>query len=141
MSQKTPTDQLSSGYAEPLFQENKPKWTDERLVGGSVEKTDVRYHDKEKTLKITNGLCTDIFFRAEDIEREDFQEIPDFAEPQPEYSLSGKKVEHKKPLDSKHKKRTYILSKELPPPSSRGPARGARSRPGRDGRRPRRRRR
>jgi len=130
-----------TGYSEPLFQENKPKWTDERMVGGSVEKTDVRYHDKEKTLKITNGLCADIFFRADDIEREDFKEIPDFAEPQPEYTLDGKKVEHKKPLDSKYKKRTYTLSKELPPPSSRGPVRGSRSRSGRDGRRPRRRRR
>lgn len=132
--------QTSNGYAEPLFQENKPKWTDERLVGGSVEKTDVRYHDRKKTLEIVKGLCHDIFFRAGDVEKENFKEIPDFETPNPEYSLAGKKIEHKKPLDSKVKKRTYILSKELPPPS-RGPVRGG-PRGGRgDGRRPRRRRR
>jgi hypothetical protein len=149
MSQTQQNDQQtdhSAGYAEPLFQENKPKWTDERLIGGSVEKTDVRYHDRERTLKIVKGLCQDIFFRAGDVERENFKDLPEFEEQDPNYSLAGKKIEHKKPLDSKYKKRTYTLSKELPPPPSRGPVRGG-PRGGRgdgrggDGRRPRRRRR
>jgi hypothetical protein len=141
MSQNSTTAQQQNGYAEPLFQENKPKWTDERLVGGSVEKTDVRYHDREKTLKIVKGLCQDIFFRAGDVERESFKDLPEFEERDPNYSLEGKKIEHKKPLDSKYKKRTYTISKELPPPPSKGPSRGG-PRGGRgDGRRPRRRRR
>ena len=136
----TPSEkkEISHGYAEPLFADNKPKWTDERLIGGSVEKTSVRYHNKENVLKITNGLCTDIFFRAADIQREDFKDIPDCAAPAEQKPRPTGPVDYRKPLDSKSKKRTYIISKELPAPAPRRPTRGG---PRSDGRRPRRRRR
>lgn len=134
---KTPETTEKTGYSDPLFMEVKPKWTDERLATG--DKMATRYHDRDRTLKIVNGLCVDIFFRANDIEREDFNEIPDFAEPVENYKLvPTKPVDYRKPLDSPFRKRTYTLSKELPPPPPRRPSRGG---PRGDGRRPRRRRR
>lgn len=134
---KTPETTEKTGYSDPLFLEVKPKWTDERLVTG--DKMATRYHDRDRTLKIVNGLCVDIFFRANDIEHEFFNEIPDFSEPVENYELvAGKPVDYRKPLDSPFRKRTYTLSKELPPPPPRRPSRGG---PRGDGRRPRRRRR
>jgi len=115
-----------NGYADPLFLEAKPKWTDERLVTG--DKMATRYHDQERTLKIVNGLCVDIFFRADDIERDDFTEIPDFATPVENYRLvPSKPVDYRKPLDSSYRKRTYTLSREIQAPT-KPPARPGRER-------------
>jgi|CXWL01.1.fsa_nt_gi hypothetical protein len=110
---KTPETTEKTGYSDPLFLEVKPKWTDERLVTG--DKMATRYHDRDRTLRIVNGLCVDIFFRANDIEHESFSEIPDFAKPVENYKLvATKPVDYRKPLDSPYRKRTYTLSKEIP---------------------------
>lgn len=99
-----------TGYERSLFEDTKPKWSDDRIGG---EKMEVRYHDKEMVLKVANGLCYDIFFRADDVYRPDFEEIPNFYEPVPEEEHKPgvqKKGEQKKPLDSQNKNRTYLLS-------------------------------
>lgn len=108
----TPTDisQQKTGYERPLFEDTKPKWNDDRM---STESVETRYHDKEMVLKVANGLCYDIFFRADDVYRPDFDEIPDFAAPvlEEEAKSSTEKVDGStKPLDSKTKQRTYILN-------------------------------
>lgn len=115
-SKKSSQELVETGYAEPLFRDAKPKWTDERLAGGSGEKTSIRYHDKDNVLKITNGLCADIFFRAEDIQREDFKDIPDCAAPVEEKPRPTGPIDYRKPLDSRSKKRTYTLAPTAPEP-------------------------
>lgn len=134
-AEKTPQDLLETGYSEPLFRDAKPKWTDERLVGGSVEKTSVRYHDKNNVLKITNGLCADIFFRAEDVQREDFKDIPDCADPVEGRPRPAGPIDYRKPLDSRSKKRTYTLAPTAPEPKRGSHDSRRRSRPPRRRRR------
>jgi len=111
MSDKTTQAQKQqTGYARALFEKQRDRWSDDRILAG--DKMDIRYHNKEKALKIVNGLCHDIFFRAEDMESDSFEDIPDFSESVPEDKLikpKGKK-ELKKPLDSKFRERTYILN-------------------------------
>ncbi|MDP3976136.1 MAG: hypothetical protein Q8P95_04435 [bacterium] len=123
---------MKKGYATPLFEERKAVWNDDRLFANDA--TETRYHDKEKCLKIVNGLCHDIFFRAKDIEKESFQNIPDFSAPvppalkpvlRPERSTKNKRGKRKKagtkktnfttdkPLDSRKKRRTYVKEEIL----------------------------
>lgn len=134
-AKKTSQELATTGYAEPLFKEAKPKWTDERLIGGSVEKTSVRYHDKENVLKITNGLCADIFFRADDTQREDFKDIPDCADPVEQKPRPTGPIDYRKPLDSKSKKRTYTLAPTAPEPKRASQEHRRRPRPHRRRRR------
>jgi len=107
-----PKEKQKLAYATPLFEEHKPLWTDDRMMGGTGEKTESRVHDRENTLNVLNGLCHDIFFRAEDVNRDDFKDIPDAAIPVEEKAKKegSQTAEHKKPLDSKHQNRTYILN-------------------------------
>ena len=106
----------SKGYETPLFEDLPPKWSDDRIMGGGTEKMETRYHDRDMVLKVTNGLCYDIFFRAEDVFRPDFDEIPNFwDEPSESQSLDrSKKPELNKPLDSRHRQRTYLLDPNKP---------------------------
>ncbi len=107
-------NQALSGYSAPLFDQHKPRWTDDRMLGGSLEKAESRYHDKENTLKILNGLCSDLFFRSEDVHQPWFQDIPDCALPVANLEIPKRPVDYRKPLDSGFKKRTYVIGKELP---------------------------
>lgn len=132
----TPTDmsQQVTGYARSLFEDTQAKWNDDRM--GNTDQMETRYHDKDSVLKVANGLCYDIFFRADDIFRPDFDEIPEFyapvlEEPKKEGALKGDKL-ITKPLDSKTRERTYILNpdeveQEKKKPESR-PSRGGSSR-------------
>lgn len=129
----TPTDmsQQKTGYERPLFEDTQPKWNDDRM---STERVETRYHDKEMVLKVANGLCYDIFFRADDVYRPDFDEIPEFYEKVIEEPKTDrqKKMDKKtgklinKPLDSKVRERTYILNpdeaEEEKKPSRRRPS-------------------
>jgi hypothetical protein len=133
----TPTDmsQHKTGYERSLFGDTQPKWNDDRM--GTADQMETRYHDKEMVLKVANGLCYDIFFRADDVYRPDFDEIPEFHDP----VLEEPKTEHQKkmdrkvgklinkPLDSKVRERTYILNPDEVEQEKKKPA----SRPGRGG--------
>ncbi len=133
----TPTDmsQQKTGYERPLFEDSQPKWNDDRMTNNDQMET--RYHDKDMVLKVANGLCYDIFFRADDVYRPDFDEIPEFydkviEEPKTEAQKTLDKKTGKlitKPLDSKVKERTYILNPDEVEPESKKPA----SRPSRSG--------
>lgn len=112
---------LQPGYSSPLFVDDKPRWTDDRLQGGSLDKISTKYHDKETTLRILNGLCSDPFFRAEEVNAPWYGKIPDCAAPAIGQAARGAATisprravpELKKPLDSAYKKRTYVIGKEM----------------------------
>lgn len=115
-----------TGYAEPLFEVDKPRGNDDFAIDSSPS----RYHDKQQVLDVAKGLCHDIFFRAEDVNDPDFKDIPDFAEPMDPLDVSGKR-NHKKPLDTGKRNRTYALSPEEKTDEGRAP------RPSRRGSKPR----
>jgi hypothetical protein len=133
----TPTDmsQQKTGYERPLFQDTQAKWNDDRM--GNTDQMETRFHDKEMVLKVANGLCYDIFFRADDVYRPDFDEIPEFYDPVLEepQTEAQKKIARKtgklinKPLDSKSRARTYILNPDEVEPEKKKPT----PRPGRGG--------
>lgn len=112
-----------SGYHAPLFLGDKPRWNDDRFPGGVLDKAAKPHHGehehhKEKVLKILNGLCYDIFFRAENIENPEFSKIPDCARLMnvQKPAIQRDKIDFRKPLDSSSKKRTYIIGTALPEP-------------------------
>lgn len=123
-------EQQATGYATALFLSDKPKWTDERLMGGAMDNIATRHHDRELTLKILNGLCCDLFFRAADIDHPDYSKIPDCVTPvvgtRP--ILPRSSVDFRKPLDSSYKKRTYTIGTQLPAQQERNPKRSRRRR-------------
>ena len=103
------------------------------MLGGSLEKAESRYHDRDNTLKILNGLCFDLFFRAEDIHQPWFSDVPDCSIAAANSEIPKKPVDYRKPLDSPFKKRTYVIGKELPTllPRSDGKRRRFRGKRGR----------
>ena len=109
----------ATGYARPLFTGSKPKFNDDRMIGGSAEKKELNIPDENKAKKILDGLCQDIFFRAEDLER--VKDLPDCTAPVqvPPRPITRDEKITGKPLNSKNKDRTYSLSTKIDKPEER----------------------
>lgn len=110
-TKETTEEQAMTGYARPLFEQQKRRFFDDSDAGGSMgDRLDIRYHDKENCLKVLNGLCYDIFFRADDVNAEWYKEVPDCLEAaeETEKKPSGP-IDYRKPLDSRFRKRMPLL--------------------------------
>ena len=125
---KSPAKALT-GYARPLFVVERSRYNDDRAGGGNEEKLEVKEHDRKISDRILDALCFDIFCSADDLDQDKYKDVPYCAEESEENltkTLPRDQVGNK-PLDSKHRKRTYILD-TTPEPKIEKPRRGRGSR-------------